>query len=529
MAKMEGRFQATDVWERGALTAFGAPPKADEPGGSGVAAARAVSARTIRRNPSAMQARMLRKTRNFALAKFDDVPAHVEQAVVSEWTELCTKPPREDAEIRAEWVAGALRAGWNLAGTSQLRDLEVRDAAIASVARDTYPATVPRSVGEGVVERLVITYLKQLGGDEQPWPERLVLKQPSFGSFEMYDRIGQQQRFHLAELTFLTESVNDTAHNIVLPNVHWFFLRPPGEKELRTHWKWAKGTPVFEGQYPYELGEYCCLLEDLYDSPQLVDGEMEREQAEAVVKALAALHAAFWGRDDVLENPCFAPTRTVRMNDIKDVVAGLLERSQIPEHVAALLLPAAELRNEMLVQTRQHGQTLTRGAAGYSVGSWLATPKGLTSMSWGDTCVGIGVRDLAVLLTLSLEREQQELWFHGLCALYYDTLTGAQARTDDAGAKIGATVDSAVYTHDMFEADYRFMLWDVAFDQLISAGRELLAAPALTSDLPFRDRKRIMEQLAGPQKIIATVCRALHLGEAYKAVGEEQSSDEDDD
>jgi hypothetical protein len=526
---MDERFRATDVWERGALTAFGAPPKADEEGDSLVAAARSVSARTIRRNPSALQAKMLRKTRNFALAKFDNVPAHLEQAVVSEWTELCTKPPREDAEIGAEWVAEALRAGWNLAGTSQLRDLEVRDAAVATVARDKYPAAVPRAAGEGVVERLVITYHEQLGGDEQPWPERLVLKQPSFGSFEIYDRIGEQQRFHLAELTFLTESVNNAAHNIVLPNVHWFFMRPPGEKELRTHWKWAKGTPVFEGQYPYELGEYCCLLEDMYDSPPLVDGEMEREQAEAVVKALAALHAAFWGRDDVLENPCFASTWTVKMNDVKDVVAGLLERSQIQEHVAALLVPAAELRNEMLVQIRQHGQTLTRGAAGYSVGSWLATPKGLTSMSWGDTCVGVGVRDLALLLTLSLEKDQQEEWFHGLCALYYDTLTGAQASTDDDAANAGATVDSAVYTRDIFEADYQFMLWDVAFDKLLSAGRELLAAPALTPDLPYRDRKRIVELLAGPQKTIAAVCRALHLGEAYKAIGEENSSDEDDD
>lgn len=527
---MEARNQGTNVWERSATTAFGAPPKADDASASGVvqAATGVASARTIRRNPTPLQARMLRKTRNFALAKFDSVPAHVEQAVVSEWTELCTKPPREDAEIRAEWVADALRAGWNLAGTSQLRDLEVRDAAVATVSRDACPAAVPRAAGEGVVERLVITYHEQLGGDEQPWPERLVLKQPSFGSFEIYDHIAAQQRFHLAELTFLTESVNETEHNIALPNVHWFFLRPPGHKELRTHWKWAKGTPVFEGQYPYEFGEYCCLLEDLYDSPALVDGAMEREQAEAVVRALAALHAAFWGREDVLENPCFAPMRAIKMNDVKDVVAGLLERSQIQEHVAALLLPAAELRNEMLLKTRQHGQTLTRGPAGYSVASWLATPKGLTSMSWGDTCVGVGVRDLALLLTLSLDKDQQEEWTHGLCALYYDTLTGAHSSPGDPGA--GAAVDSTAYTHDMFEMDYRALLWDVAFDQLISAGRELLAMPALKADLPYRERKRIMEQLAGPQRIIAAVCRALQLGEAYKAIGEEEnSSDEDDD
>jgi len=281
----------------------------------------------MRRNPSALQARMLRKTRNFALAKFDEVPAHLEQTVVSEWTELVTKPPREDAEIRAAWVADALRAGWNMAGTSQLRGLEAQDAHVADLERAAYPTAVPRAAGEGLVERLVVTYREQLQGDEQPWPEQLVLKMPSFGSFDSYDSLGEQQRYHLAELTFLTESVNSTAHNIVLPNVHWFFLRPPGEKQLRTHWKWAKGTPVFDGQYPYELGEYCCLLEDLYDSSPLVDGAMEREHAEAVVKALASLHAAFWANEETLENPCFKSTQTVKMSDVKDVVAGLLKRA----------------------------------------------------------------------------------------------------------------------------------------------------------------------------------------------------------
>ena len=153
-------------------------------------------------------------------------------------------------------------------------------------------------------------------------------------------------------------------------------------------------------------------------------------------------------------------------------------------------------------------------------------------MSWGDTCAGIGVRDLVLLLSLSLDKDQQEEWTHELCALYYNTITGAQSGTSDgadAGISAGAAVDPTAYTHDMFEADYHVMLWDVAFDQLISAGRDLLAMPALTSDLPYRERKRIMEQLAGPQRIIAAVCRALQLGEAYKVIGEEGSSDEDDD
>ena len=88
----------------------------------------------------------------------------------------------------------------------------------------------------------------------------------------------------------------------------------PGEREIRTHWQWARGVPVYENQYPFQIGEYCALLEDRYDHPCCVDGSLEREHAEAIVKALAALHAAFWEREDVLENPCFKNTQKVQMN-----------------------------------------------------------------------------------------------------------------------------------------------------------------------------------------------------------------------
>ena len=117
----------------------------------------------------------------------------------------------------------------------------------------------------------------------------------------------------------------------------------------------------------------------------------------------------------------------IKMNDTKEVVDGLLERSQLPEHVATMLIPAAEMRNELLSTTIKHGQTLTRGAAGYSTASWVQAPQGVTSMSWGELSTGIACRDLALLLTLCLSKEQQDDWTLPLKQLYYDTLVASGA------------------------------------------------------------------------------------------------------
>eukprot|EP01043_Picozoa_sp_COSAG02_P120126 COSAG02_NODE_56856_length_283_cov_0.853261_1_plen_58_part_00 len=55
---------------------------------------------------------MLRKTRNFAMSKFDAVPAHQEQAAISEWAEVVTKPPPQPQEaFKPQWVVAALHEG----------------------------------------------------------------------------------------------------------------------------------------------------------------------------------------------------------------------------------------------------------------------------------------------------------------------------------------------------------------------------------------------------------------------------------
>jgi hypothetical protein len=448
--------------------------------------------------------RMLRKTRNFAMSKFDAVPAHQEQAAISDWVEVVTKPPREPEEAsHPEWVVAALHESGNLP----------EEAYVAGLDHRALPEGFERTIGEGVIERLCLDY-RELPAES--WPTNFVLKMPTYGGGADSLSIAQQERYHLAELTFLTECAHSAEHAMSLPSIYWHFLRPPGEGEIREHWKWARGVSVYEHQYPFQIGEYCALMEDLYDHPACVDGAMEREDVEAIIKALAALHAAFWEREDVLENACFKNTQRVQMSDVKDVVAGLVDRSQLPEHVAALLIPAAEMRNELLAGVTQHGRTLTRGTAGASVRSWRIGSDGrATSMTYGQTSVGIGTRDLALLMTLCLTKEQQEDWTAELTKLYYNTL-------------IADGIDASVFTQEIFELDYQVMLWDVAFEHLIGAGRELLAIPTLSKETPYRERKKVMDLLAVPQGVISACCRALQLGDAWKAVGVEESSEDAD-
>ena len=136
-------------------------------------------------------------------------------------------------------------------------------------------------------------------------------------------------------------------------------------------------------------------------------------------------------------------------------------------------------------------------------------------MSYGQTCVGVGTRDLALLMTLCLSKEQQESWTAELTGLYYNTL-------------IADGIDASVFTQEMFELDYQVMLWDVAFEHLIGAGRELLAIPTLSKETPYRERKKVMDLLAVPQGIISACCRALQLSDAWKVVGVQESSEDDD-
>lgn len=103
-----------------------------------------------------------------------------------------------------------------------------------------------------------------------------------------------------------------------------------------------------------------------------------------------------------------------------------------------------------------------------------------------------------------------------MLARYYETLTASG-------------VDAAAYTAQMLEDDFKTMLWEVAFDYLLSAGRTLMELPKLGAGMAYRDRKRVMAAVVGPQQAIGTVVRALTAADAFDVIGMEGSDDDSDD
>ena len=110
------------------------------------------------------------------------------------------------------------------------------------------------------------------------------------------------------------------------------------------------------------------------------------------------------------------------------MLRSLLTLCSLSAHAAAASIKCEEDGDgHRCTTTIKHGQTLTRGAAGYSTASWVQAPQGVTSMSWGELSTGIACRDLALLLTLCLSKEQQDDWTLPLKQLYYDTLVAPGA------------------------------------------------------------------------------------------------------
>jgi hypothetical protein len=465
------------AWDRSSISAFGAPPKKDLKIAVSASTYRQNSA-TIRRAPNERQQAMLRKCRNFALHKFAQL--HPEAAAGGEdavFAELCVMPPRELAEVRAEWVGAALREAGALP----------EQAYLAHALEVSEPEQQGGGAGAvGVVRRLGINY-RELPMDG--WPSTLILKMPTLGALE-HPALAEEQGYYHTELTFLTRSVPALAPEVqakvVTPKVFWSFCRPPdqvrttrhdtpshamgpcallcqhplrksdsapplpppaaaqGERgtELRPHWKWAKGRFP---EYPFVLGEYCCLLEDLaHYHASAADAELTLETATAIVHSLAALHGAFWEHEQLSE-PCYKPRHSTDLSEVREVIAATVARGQLDQQVADMLvaalaircgcvahgccrrcdrprahmhiataatttqpapivttarahrsqLPVCHARAELLEEVRRHGKTLTRGASVHELGGWILLPGGhrVSSMSWGETCVGCGAHD----------------------------------------------------------------------------------------------------------------------------------------
>ena len=481
---------SSPVWNRGPISAFGSPPKCDVDTPVSSATFRHNQS-TIRRVPNKKQMHMLRKTRNFALHKFSQAyPTEAD----SDWADVCVMPPREPAELRAEWVRSALVESGALPDTASIVGLEAQ-------------ALIPNA-SLGFVQRFGLNYE---GGSRGGWPSHLVLKRTSFGPHED-PQLATEQAYCHAEIMFLTEAVGTVPAGAVLtPIMYWSFCRPPGNGEIRPHWQWAKGRFP---EHPWALGEYCCLLEDLnHNNSTAADEELTMEAASQIVEALAKMHGAFW-EAELLGNKCFSQRRSIELADVRTVVSGLVDRSQLEDHVAEVYIPAIEVRTMLLEEVARHGRTLTRGSVSGSLNNWIMTPQGPTSMSWGHIAAGSGAHDLAQFLTLGLNKEQQQEWTHSLVDLYYSRL-------------VISGVDGGVYSKEWFIRDYQTCLWEVSHEHLLRAGRALLSLPPLGPETPYRERKRVTEAIGPHQAVISAVCRALALGDAWQVIGIEDGSSDD--
>eukprot|EP01049_Picozoa_sp_SAG25_P013284 SAG25_NODE_2015_length_2022_cov_2.117005_2_plen_298_part_00 len=220
------------AWDRSSISAFGAPPKKDLKIAVSASTYRQNSA-TIRRAPNERQQAMLRKCRNFALHKFAQL--HPEAAAGGEdavFAELCVMPPRELAEVRAEWVGAALREAGALP----------EQAYLAHALEVSEPEQQGGGAGAvGVVRRMGINY-RELPMDG--WPSTLILKMPTLGALE-HPALAEEQGYYHTELTFLTRSVPALAPEVqakvVTPKVFWSFCRPPDQvRTTRPRMPWAR-------------------------------------------------------------------------------------------------------------------------------------------------------------------------------------------------------------------------------------------------------------------------------------------------
>jgi hypothetical protein len=85
----------------------------------------------------------------------------------------------------------------------------------------------------------------------------------------------------------------------------------------------------------------------------------------------------------------------------------------------------------------------------HTANSWvrILTPEGPSSSSWGHVTVGSGTKDLALFLTLSLTKEQQDEWTHALVDAYYTSLIAGCAMSPPRASVLLAAAAAVVTVH----------------------------------------------------------------------------------
>ena len=154
-----------------------------------------------------------------------------------------------------------------------------------------------------------------------------------------------------------------------------------------------------------------------------------RGEIEAMVRAIAGLHARFWG-DSILDRDFTWLRDPLDYQHHIDDLIGFRERTAIGlDRSVALLPPALAARREHLWRALYRSCELRAQAprtlvhADIHLGNWyVAADQRMGICDWQCTVKGSWAVDFAYLVTSSLDPDERRAWERDLLALYLDTL-----------------------------------------------------------------------------------------------------------
>jgi aminoglycoside phosphotransferase (APT) family kinase protein len=196
------------------------------------------------------------------------------------------------------------------------------------------------------------------------------------------------------------------------------------------------------------------VMEDMTGEVEFLrcQNTLSRERAEGQMRLLATLHGAYYDRSDL---PQLAPFRTWEyFFDVIAEEAGFREACARGFHDARDVIPERLFRRESEIwpATRScvaRHAALPRGLVHSDVhlGNWYVTRAGTMGVSdWQCTCKGNWSRDLAYVISTSLEPNDRRAWEKDLLGLYLDALHAA------GGAKVDFDEAFTLYRQQLFSA-----------------------------------------------------------------------------
>jgi thiamine kinase-like enzyme len=290
--------------------------------------------------------------------------------------------PRSTDELTLEWMTAALGSGMGAA---------------ASTLRSVH--TEPLGVGQGFAAELARVFLGYAG--EAPGaPRTLVAKLASKAAgtralLNEFDGYGREVRFY-AEVA--------ECAGVSVPRCYY-------------------------GARDASSGDFVLLLEDLApaESGDQVRGAT-REQAAAVVRSIAELHARFWDSEELRKTAwCWVENDAARVMELWGEGLPLFRESARDRH--PLLVEMAEQIYAMLpylsleVTPSMRRLTLIHGDLRFG-NVFFPNPAGgrFALIDWQSAAAGRGSQDIAYWLSLSLDVEERRACERDLLRLYHSTL-----------------------------------------------------------------------------------------------------------